>query len=152
MTLVRDGATVGLRGMSGGSVRRCGTVCLALVLALGLHADWHLARPLHHRLSLGWERHWIFAAVLFAGVAALVAGRWSPPERWRAGGRVLALGLVIAHVVEPVVTRAVYEHRFAYEIEPERWSIFFESLAAGLPAYAVTLWCVGRWRSGLRAT
>ena len=129
-------------------MRRCASCTLALVLAVGIHIDWHFARPLHHRLSLGWEQHWIFAALLFAGVASLVALRWPSSERWRVGAWVLFWGVVIAQVVEPVVTRAIYEHRVAYLIdEPGRWRVFFESLAAGIPAYACTLWCVGRWRS-----
>ena len=133
-------------------MRRFGVVPLALLLAVGLHVDWHLARPLHHRLSLAWQHHWIFAALLFATVAALLALRWPPPARWRAGAWVLAIGLVAAHVIEPVLTLAFYERRLAYEVEPERWMIFFESLAAGLPAYVVTLWCVGRWRRTARVT
>jgi hypothetical protein len=133
-------------------MRRLGTVSLALLLAIGLHVDWHLARPLHHRLSLAWERHWIVAALLFAAVAALVALRWPPPARWRAGAWVLSLGLVAAHVIEPVLTLFIYERRLAYEIEPERWTIFFESLAAGVPAYALTLWCLGRLRGRLHVT
>jgi hypothetical protein len=133
-------------------VRRFGILPLALLLAIGLHVDWHLARPLHHRLSLAWQQHWIFAAAIFAAVAMLVALRWPPPARWRAAGWVLAVGLIAAHFVEPVLTLVFFERRVAYEVEPERWTIFFESLAAGLPAYAVTLWCVGRRRSDLRVT
>ncbi|MFN2567404.1 MAG: hypothetical protein ABR499_20600 [Gemmatimonadaceae bacterium] len=127
-------------------MRRFASVTLALLLAAGIHVDWHLARPLHHRLSLDWEYHWVFAALLFAGVASLVAVRWPLGERWRAGAWVLVCGLVGAQVVEPVLTLAFYEQRLAYVVEPERWAVFFECLAAGIPAYAVALWCVGRWR------
>jgi hypothetical protein len=133
-------------------MRRFACAALALLLAAGIHVDWHLARPLHDRLSLDWGYHWIFAALLFAGVASLVAIRWPPSEQWRAGACVLAWGLVGAQVIEPVLTVAFYEQRLAYEVEPERWPVFFECLAAGLPAYAVTLWGVGRWRSTARAT
>jgi hypothetical protein len=59
-------------------MRRRAIVLLALLLAAGIHVDYHLARPLRHRLSLEWQHHWIFAALLFAGVAYLVALR-SPP-------------------------------------------------------------------------
>jgi hypothetical protein len=128
-------------------MRRFAIVPPALLLAVGLHADWHLARPLHHRLSMAWQHHWIFAALLFALVGALVALRWPPPARWRSGARVLVLGLIAAQFIEPVLTLAFYEHRLAYEVEPERWAILFESLAVGLPAYVVTLWCVGWWRA-----
>ena len=128
-------------------MRRFGIVPLALLLAAGIHVDWHFGRPLHHRLSLACEDHWIFAALLFAGVASLVAVRWPPATRWRAGAWVLAWGLIGAQLVEPVLTLALIEHRLAYQVEPERWRVFFECLAAGLPAYVCTLWCVGRWKS-----
>jgi len=131
-------------------LRRFASCALALLLAAGIHVDWHLARPLHHRLSLDWEHHWVFAALLFACVASLVGLRWSPGERWRAGARVLLWGVIGAQVIEPVLTVAYYEGRFAYEVEPERWRVFFECLATGIPAYAVTLWCVGRWKSTAR--
>jgi hypothetical protein len=131
-------------------VRRCASVTLALFLAAGIHVDWHLARPLHHRLSLDWQHHWIFAALLFAGIGSVVAARWPGAERWRAAVRVLAWGLMGAQVIEPVLTVGLYEHRLAYVVEPERWVVFFECLAAGVPAYAVALWCVGRWRSPAR--
>lgn len=128
-------------------MRRFGIAPPALVLAAGLHVDWHLARPLHHRLSLGWQHHWIFAVLLFAAVASIVALRWPAADRWRASAWVLVLGLFGAQIAEPVLTLAFYEHRIAYEVEPERWPILFESLAAGVPTYMVTLWCIGRWRS-----
>jgi hypothetical protein len=121
-------------------VRRSAIALLALILAVGIHVDWHLARPVHHRLSLGWQQHWIFAALLFAGVASLVALRWPPADRWRSGAWVLVLGLLLAQLVEPVVTLAFYENRWAYEMDPERWTVFWECIAAGLPAYALVLW------------
>src|SRR5918997_775149 len=120
-------------------MRRLGTVSLALLLAAGIHVDWHLARPLHHRLSLEWQHHWIFAVLLFGCVASLVALRWPPAEHRRMGVWVLALGLVLAQLVEPTLTLAYYEQRLAYEVEPERWRVFFECLAAGLPTYVFTL-------------
>jgi hypothetical protein len=121
-------------------MRRFAIVLLAVLLAVGIHVDYHLARPLHHRLSLDWQQHWVFAALLFAGVASLVARRWAPPERWRAGAWILVLGLLLAQVVEPVLTLGFYERRLAYEVEPELWTAFVECLAAGLPVYALLLW------------
>src|SRR5918992_2042132 len=122
-------------------------IVASLLLALGIHVDYHLARPLHHRLSLDWQQHWIFAVVLFAAVASLVALRWPSAARWRAGMSVLVAGVLLAQLVEPVLTLAFYERRLAYETEPERWQAFFECLAAGIPAYLGTLWCAGRWPS-----
>jgi hypothetical protein len=126
-------------------------IAASLLLAVGIHVDYHLARPLHHRLSLEWQQHWIFAVVLFAAVASLVALRWPSAARWRVGMWVLVAGILLAQLVEPVLTVAFYEHRLAYETEPERWQAFLECITAGIPAYLGTLWCAGRWPSTARS-
>ncbi len=131
-------------------MRRFASVSLVLLLAAGIHIDWHLARPLHHRLRLDWRYHWVYAALLFAGVASLVVARWRGRGRWRMGAWVLVWGLVVAQLVEPVLTVAYYEHRLAYEVEPERWRVFSECLAAGLPTYVVVLGCLRRRTSPAR--
>ena len=41
-------------------MRRLYQAGLALALAAVIHIDWHLARPTHHRLSLGWAEHYSF--------------------------------------------------------------------------------------------
>src|SRR5687768_4498118 len=123
-------------------MRRVASIPLILLLAIGVHVDWHLARPLHHRLSLAWQHHWIFAALFFSAAACVIAFRWPRAAQWRTAGWILLWGLVGAQLVEPVLTLAYYEHRLGYEVEPERWEAFFECLAAGLPAYVATLWCV----------
>jgi hypothetical protein len=114
---------------------------LALVLALAgaVHVDWHLARPTHHRLSLGWNQHWLFAALAFGLVGWVVARVW-PAQAWRRGGLIAALALVLAQVIEPMAEVAVYLHRIGYPDEPARWTAFFVCLAAGLPAYGLALW------------
>lgn len=125
-------------------MRRMGTAALCLLLAAGIHVDWHLARPTHHRLSLDWPQHWIFAAALFATAGCVIARR-RPAERWRIGGQVLLCAILVAQGVEPVLEEVFYEGRFGYPVEPERWRVFWECLAAGVPAYAAALWlCAAR--------
>ena len=125
-------------------MRRLSTGLLCLLLAAGIHVDWHLARPQHHRLSLDWSQHWLFAAALFAGIGCIIARRW-PAERWRIGGQVLLCAVLVAQVVEPVLELVFYEGRLGYAVEPERWRVFWECLAAGVPAYAAALWlCAAR--------
>ena len=122
------------------------TMILSLVLAIVLHVDWHLARPEHHRLSLGWPHHWIATAVVFALVGCLIARRW-PEHRWRMGLVVVALAVVLAQLVEPLLEVLAYEGRFGYDVEPERWAAFWRAIGAGVPALALGLLCARRPRS-----
>src|SRR5919199_5955457 len=106
-------------------MRRLLFAVLVLALAVAVHVDWHLARPAHHhrRLSLGWDQHWLFAALAFAIVGWLVARTW--PERpWRSGVWIAALAILLAQGVEPMSEVALYLHRFGYPAEPERWKAF----------------------------
>jgi hypothetical protein len=131
-------------------MRRFLFVTLVLALAGVVHIDWHFARPAHHRLSLGWDQHWLFAVAAFGLVGWIVARVW-PAQAWRRGGLIAALGIVLAQVVEPMAEVALYMHRFGYPDEPARWSAFFACLAAGLPAYGLALWLC-RLRHGRRAS
>ena len=104
-----------------------------------VHIDWHFARPAHHRLSLGWDQHWIFAALAFGLVGWIVARTW-PEQALRRGSVIVALALVLAQGVEPVAEVAMYLHQFGYPNEAARWTAFFVCVAAGLPAYCAALW------------
>jgi hypothetical protein len=117
-------------------MRQLLSAVLVLTLAGAVHLDWHLARPAHHHrpLSLGWDQHWLFAALAFAAVGWVVARAW--PERpW-----IAALALLLAQGVEPASEVALYAHRLGYPDEPARWAAFFLCVAAGLPAYGLALW------------
>ena len=111
---------------------------LVLILAAAVHVDWHLARPLHHRLSLAWPHHWIFAAAVFAMVGWLIA-RWWPDTPGRVAAGIVGLALVLAQIVEPLVEVLVYDHRFGYPSDPGRWPVFAVCIAAGLPALIAAL-------------
>ena len=119
-------------------MRRWHAGLLALFLATAVHVDWHLARPTHHRLSLGWEQHWLFAAAAFALVGWAIARRW-PDRPWRAAAGIVAGALVIAQVIEPMMEVLAYQGRWGYPGDPGRWGVFMTCVAAGLPAMALAL-------------
>jgi len=120
-------------------MRRFLFLALTLSLAVVVHVDWHFARPTHHRLSLGWNQHWLFAALGFGLVGWAVARIW-PAQAWRRGGVIAALAVVLAQVIEPIGEVAVYLHRIGYPNEPARWTAFFICIGVGLPAYGLALW------------
>jgi hypothetical protein len=120
-------------------MRRFLFLALTVALAAIVHVDWHFARPTHHRLSLGWSQHWLFAALGFALVGWAVARTW-PADAWRRGGMIAAVAVVLAQLIEPVAEVALYQHRFGYPDEPGRWTAFLVCISAGLPAYVSALW------------
>jgi hypothetical protein len=119
---------------------------LVLILATLVHIDWHFGRPAHHRLSLGWSTHWLFAIAFFAVAGWYIARRW-PGRPWRAVVWNVGLGLFAGQVLEPFLEAAVYGGHFGYPVGPERWLVFVECVGAGLPALAIVTW----WMSNGRA-
>jgi FtsH-binding integral membrane protein len=119
-------------------MRRLYYVGLTLALAAVIHVDWHLARPAHHRLSLGWAQHWIFPAIAFALVGCLIA-RSSPRPPWRAAAATVGVAVLLAQVLEPVMEMILYQGELGYPSDPGRWTAFFVCMAAGLPAMIATL-------------
>ena len=122
---------------------RMPVVLLGGILAAMLHVDWHLARPAHYGLSLAWSHHWLATAIVFAIVGCIIARRW-PSDRWRLGGVVFVVAVVVAQLVEPVLEVLVYDGRLGYEGEPARWAAFGRAMAAATPAYWATLWLCAR--------
>lgn len=119
---------------------------LVLILAALIHVDWHFARPLHHRLSLDWSTHWIFCIAIFAAAGWFIARRWSNAP-WKAAAWNVGLALFIAQVIEPLLEVAYYDRQLAYDLDPERWRIFWECVGAGVPALALMIW----WMTSRRA-
>ena len=117
-------------------------VLLSLLLGVGLHIDWHLARPLHHRLSLDWSYHWAITAALFAVAGCVIARSW-PGQRWRLGAVVFVSAALLAQVVEPVLEALLYDHRLGYDVEPARWIAFGKSILASAIAYLTALLLCG---------
>jgi hypothetical protein len=120
---------------------------VVLVLATLVHLDWHVARPTHHRLSLGWSHHWVIGAVAFALAGVYIARRW-PKTPWSAAAWNTGLALLIGHIIEPVLEAAYYRHELAYPVSPERWTAFGAFVAAGVPALIAAVW----WNTRQRAS
>lgn len=52
---------------------------------------------------------------------------------------------VLGQGVEPLVSSLIYDGRLAYDVEPARWTAFFQSMVAAIPAYFGSVWlCVRR--------
>jgi hypothetical protein len=119
------------------------TVVLSVLLAVALHADWHFARPVHHRLSLGWPYHWLVTGALFGIAGWVIARRW-PAARWPLGVAVFVGAIVVAQGLEPMLEVLFYEGRLGYNSEPERWAAFGRAIAAAIPAYWGALWLCAR--------
>jgi hypothetical protein len=107
-------------------------------LAVLVHLDWHVARPTHHRLSLGWEAHWTLCLAGFA-LAGWYLARRSPRAPWLAASLNAGLALFIGQIVEPLLEAAFYDGRLAFEVEPERWLAFGQCLAAAGLAMAAAV-------------
>jgi hypothetical protein len=122
---------------------------VVLLLAALVHLDWHVARPTHHRLSLGWSQHWLLAIAGFALAGVYIARRW-PKAPWKAAAVNVGLALLVGHIIEPVLEAAYYGGELAYPVGPERWSAFGAFVAAGLPALAAAVWWQTRRAAGER--
>ena len=129
--------------MNVGGRRRLLSWPLALVLATLVHVDWHFARPLEYRLSLEWSTHWLFGAGFFAVAGWFIGRRWSE-EPWAAAVWNVGVALIMAQVLLPVFEEGFYRGRFGYDVEPARWTAFWECLGAGLPAMILAVWSVTR--------
>src|SRR5262249_21330465 len=113
---------------------------LVLILATLVHIDWHFARPVHHRLSLGWSTHWLFAIAFFAVAGWYIGRRWSG-TLWKAAAWNVGIALFAAQVLEPVLEAAYYGGRVGYPAGREQWIAFAQCIGAGLPALAlVAFW------------
>ena len=124
-------------------MRQLSSIPLTLGLAAFLHADWHFARPLHHRLSLDWSTHWIACVAVFALAGWYIARRW-PESKWKAAGWNVAIALILAQLVEPLLETAYYDRQLLYDVEPARWVAFGQCVLAGVLALALMLFLAAR--------
>jgi len=104
----------------------------ALILAAGIHLDWHLGRPGHHaNLSFHLPYHWLLALPVFSGLWLLVRWRW-PDSPWKTAGLVILVGILLGQGLEPlgeVIASAGRHQPFAQAV---RWKVFGEFILAGL--------------------
>jgi hypothetical protein len=118
-------------------MRPLGTGLAVLLLGTAIHLDWHLARPTHHRLSLGLSWHWVLAIPVFA-LAAYWVTRQTPRSPVKASALLLGAAMLLGAVLEPAweywIGHAPYEWAFG----PERTWGAVAYVATGLVAYAFT--------------
>ena len=118
-------------------MRPLGASIAAILLGSAIHLDWHLARPTHHRLSLGLSWHWALAIPLFTMAACWVA-RQNPRRPVRASALLLGAAVALGGVLEPAweywIGNAPYEWAFG----PQRTWSAIAYVATGIAAYAVT--------------
>jgi hypothetical protein len=120
------------------------SVPVVLALAVVVHVDWHFARPLHHRLSLGWPLHWTICLVAFGAAGWYLAGR-HPRAPWAAAALNGVAALFVGQIVEPILESALYDWQLAFDVEAERWIAFGQCVAAaGLAMAAAVALAVGR--------
>ena len=130
-----------------GMTAQCGTgdamkpllsIPVVVALAVLVHVDWHVARPTHHRLSLGWPLHWTLCAIGFAAAGWYLARRF-PRAPWLAASLNGATALFIGQILEPILEAMFYDGRLAFDVEPERWLVFGQCVAAGGLAMAAAV-------------
>lgn len=115
----------------------------ALMLAAFIHLDWHLARPAHHALSLGWTHHWLLAVPVFALLAWRIH-RTLPESAFETSVAVIVGGAFLAQVVEPAGELLVGAP-LSWAFGAERLRAFAVYLGSGIVAHMSTLMWL-RWR------
>jgi hypothetical protein len=120
------------------SRRILAAIAVSLLLAAAIHTDWHLARPAHHRLSLGLPLHWLVAAPVFALVAWYVHCAWSAQipraSLWIVGGAVFVAG-----VVEPAWEYLVGDATFDWAFGRTRTLALAAFVVTGVVTYITVL-------------
>ena len=118
--------------------RNTSTALVTLAVATAIHLDWHVARPAHHRLSLGLPAHWLLAIPVFGLVAWYVMRAWP--------GKVLPISIVIpgsaivlAGVVEPAGEYFLSGASAEWAFGLPRFIALAAFVGTGLVAYAIVL-------------
>lgn len=123
--------------------RLMSAVLVAFCLAVAIHTDWHFARPLHHRLSLGLSWHWMLAIPVFALTAHYVTRVWST-QVLRASVLIIGSAIIVAGVLEPAWEYYVGHAPFEWAFGAARNRALAAFVATGVIAYITTLFLDAR--------
>jgi len=132
--------------------RRIGIAALvSFLLALAIHTDWHVARPEHHRLSLGLSWHWLLAMPVFAVVAWYVRRAW--PERvGQASLWIIGAAVMLGGVIEPAWEYFVDDAPFDWAFGRARTLVLLSFLCTGVVTYMTVLVLSRRRRTSIETT
>ena len=119
------------------SMKPLGTGTAVLLLAAAIHADWHFARPAHHRLSLDLSWHWLIAVPVFA-IAAYYVWTRKPPRPVAASALVIGLAALIGAVLEPAYEYWLGGATWDWAFGPERTWAAVAFVATGVAAWVAT--------------
>ena len=112
------------------------SIPVALILAVAIHVDWHLARPHDHGgLSGGLALHWLLAIPVFALAAWYISRRFV-----RAGmASIVTIGVavVLGQIVEPLGEHVLLQDPLSEVFAAPRVMAFLTFLATGLLTYAL---------------
>lgn len=112
-------------------MRRIISFPIAVLLAVLIHTDWHLARAGHH-LGLGWRYHWLLAIPAFAAGATWMARRW-PEVAWRRSAATVMAAIVLPGGVEPLGEVIHYHTNWSDAFgERARWVALAQYITFGL--------------------
>src|SRR5688572_12385058 len=118
-------------------------VFVAIGLAGAIHADWHFARPTHHRLSLGLPWHWLLAIPVFTLVAWYVTRVW-PMQVRRASIAIVLSAAFAAGVLEPAWEYFMDGANLEWAFGATRNAALAAFVGTGLIAYVLTLASIQR--------
>jgi FtsH-binding integral membrane protein len=119
-------------------LRPLGASIAVLLLATAIHADWHFARPAHHRLSLDLSWHWLLAIPVFA-LAAVYVAKKNPPRPLAVSVLLIGLATLIGAVVEPAYEYFLGGATWDWAFGPQRTWAALAFVTTGVVAYAITL-------------
>jgi hypothetical protein len=107
---------------------------IALGLATAIHLDWHVARPAHHHLSLGWRWHWLLAVPVF-GVGAWLVARTNPQRAVVWSAVIIGLAALLGGVLEPAWEYWLAGATFEWAFGRLRTVAFFGFTAIGVATW-----------------
>ena len=133
-----------MSGMEAG--KRTVAALVSFLLAVAIHTDWHFARPLHHRLSLGLSWHRLLAIPVFALVALYVSRAW-PSHILRASLWIIGGAVLLGGIIEPAWEYFIGDAPFDWAFGRERNLALASFVGTGIVAYVSVLRLIPRWKT-----
>ena len=130
--------------------RSNGIVLVIACVASTMHLDWHVARPEHHRLSLGLAQHWLLAIPVFAFTGWYVCRFW-PAHIVPASAVIIGGAAMLAQVIEPLYELLIDGASFEWAFGAPRQTAFASFTSVGILTHAATVLLLRRRPAGMAA-